>query len=99
MIYEIAQIDVIEGQENDFVAAVAQAAPHFQSAKGCHSFKLARSIELPSRFRLIVGWETVDDHMVEFRGSPGFAAWRTLASPFFASPPSVEHVEYVVESF
>ena len=99
MIFEIAEIDVTEGQEEAFVAAVSEAAPHFKAAKGCHSLKLARSIEMPSRFRLIVGWETVDNHMVDFRESPGFSAWRALASPFFAAPPRVEHVAYTLEAF
>ena len=96
MILEIAEIDVLEGRESGFIEAVSAAAPHFHAAEGCLSLKLARSIEYPSRFRLIVGWRSVNDHMQGFRGSEGFAAWRALASPFFAAPPRVEHVEMVI---
>ena len=99
MIREIAEIDVIVGQEAAFEAAVAEAAPHFKSARGCRSFTLDRSIEHPQRFRLTVGWDSVEDHMVHFRKSPAFQVWRGLVGPYFAAPPRVEHVERVIDTF
>ena len=99
MIYEIAEIDITAGQEAQFEAAVAQAAAEFQSAKGCRSMKLHRSIEFTSRYRLVVGWDTVEDHMITFRESEGFQVWRKLASPFFRGAPRVEHVTTVFEGF
>ena len=99
MVFEIAQIEVSAGQQSAFEAAVAEAAPHFQSAKGCRSLKLERSVEFPSRYRLVVGWDTVDDHMVTFRQSEAFQIWRTLAGPHFAGPPQVEHVTTVLDAF
>ena len=99
MIHEIAEIEVIAGHEAAFEAAVAKAAPHFKTARGCRSFALDRSIEHAQRYRLVVGWDTVEDHMVHFRESEGFQAWRALAGPHFASPPRVEHVTTVVDGF
>lgn len=95
MIYEIAEIDVIAGQESAFEKAVQQASQHFKAAQGYCSLALNRSIENPSRYRLVVGWNSVEDHMVAFRESPGFQEWRKLASPHFSAPPRVEHVECV----
>jgi quinol monooxygenase YgiN len=99
VIHEVAEINLIPGHEADFVAAVAQAAPHFKAARGCRSLALNRSVEAPQTYRLVVGWDTIEDHMVHFRESEAFQAWRALAGPHFASPPRVEHVETVLEAF
>ena len=61
--------------------------------------KLQRGIEHPGRYRLVVGWDRVEDHMVTFRESPAFQQWRALVGPYFASPPSVEHIETVLDGF
>ncbi len=99
MILEIAQIDVKPGLEAEFEAAVAKAAPLFKRAKGCRRMELQRSIEKPNRYRLFVGWETLENHTVDFRGSEDFQAWRKLVGHCFASPPEVEHTATVVEGF
>jgi quinol monooxygenase YgiN len=99
MVLEIAQIDVKPGMEAEFEAGVAKAAPLFRRAKGCTAMALQRSVEKPSRYRLFVTWETVENHTVDFRGSPDFAEWRKLVGHCFASPPEVEHVREVVTGF
>ena len=99
MILEIAQIDVKPGMENTFEAGVKQAAPLFQRAKGCGGMALQRSVEHPSRYRLFVQWETVENHTVDFRGSADFQEWRKHVAHCFASPPEVEHVSEVVKAF
>lgn len=99
MIYEVADLEVAPDAAQEFEAAVALAVPHFRNANGCHSFRLERSVDRPGRYRLVVKWDSVDAHMVDFRGSPGFAAWRALTSRFFVSPPMVDHVEAAIEGF
>lgn len=96
MITEIAQIEVKPGSEAEFEAAVTKARAVFGRAKGFHGFELHRSIEKPQRYRLVVKWETLENHTVDFRGSEHFAEWRGLVGPFFASPPEVEHTQTVV---
>jgi heme-degrading monooxygenase HmoA len=96
MITEIAQIDVKPGSEQDFEAAIAKAQPIFKRCKGWKSFELHRSIEKPSRYRLHIKWETLENHTVDFRGSENFAEWRALVGPHFAAPPEVEHTNTVV---
>lgn len=99
MILEIAYISIREGSAEAFEQAIADAAIVFRQARGCRSFALSRVIEDPLQFRLLVGWDTVEDHMVSFRNSPAFAEWRALAGPFFAAPPRVEHFETVLQGF
>ncbi len=99
MITEIVEIGVKPGDEAAFEAAVAEAIPVFRRSKGCHGMELHRTIEKPSKYRLFVKWETLDDHLVHFRGSENFQEWRRLAGPHFASPPTVEHVSVAVAGF
>ena len=96
MITEIAQIDIKAGSEAAFEAAVDKARVVFKRAQGFHGLELHRSIEKPQRYRLMVKWETLENHTVDFRGSENFAEWRGLVGAFFASPPDVEHTETVV---
>jgi heme-degrading monooxygenase HmoA len=99
MILEIAQIDIRPGLEAEFEANVAKALPLFKRAKGCKGVELQRSVEKPSRYRLFVRWETVENHTVDFRGSADFQEWRKLVGHCFAAPPEVEHTRKVGSGF
>jgi len=99
MFLEIAQIDIKPGLEAEFEAGVGKAAPLFQRAKGCNSLSLQRSVEKPLRYRLFIGWETVENHTVDFRNSADFQEWRKLVGHCFASAPEVEHVREAVKGF
>ena len=99
MIFEIAEIEVKAGEEGAFEAAVAKAVPLFQRSKGCQGLELQRSIEKPSKYRLVVKWETVEDHVVHFRGAEEFQEWRKLVGPHFVSAPVVEHTRTVLAGF
>lgn len=93
MIYEIAEITVKSGDEANFENGVTQAAPLFVRAKGRHGVSLHRVVEHPNVYRLLVRWDTVEDHLVGFRESEDFQEWRRLVSPYFANRPVVTHSE------
>lgn len=97
MIKELAEIDIRPGCEEAFEAAAHRARDLFLASKGCIAFRLHRSLEQPSRYRMFVEWETIEDHMIEFRNSEAFLEWRKLCGPFFQSPPRVEHLVIIVE--
>jgi heme-degrading monooxygenase HmoA len=99
MIFEVAQIEVKPGLEAEFETGVAKAVPHFRGAKGCHGLELMRSMEHRNRYRLVVTWETVENHTVDFRGSAGWNEWRKLVGHCFAGTPEVEHVEKTLKGF
>jgi quinol monooxygenase YgiN len=99
MVFEIAEIEIKPGEESAFEAGVTKAGPLFQRAKGCLSMHLQRTVERPSVYRLVVGWETIEDHMVHFRESEDFQEWRRLVGPHFANPPRVEHTTIAVKAF
>ena len=84
MVTEIAQIEVKPGTEKDFEAAVTKAKPLFLRAKGGKGMELHKSVEKPTRYRLIAKWETLENHTVDFRGSEDFrpgADWSASILP------------------
>ena len=91
MILEHALINVAAGREADFESAYAEARKVLTATPGCVSARLHRGVESPSRYLLLVVWETLDDHLVGFRESARFGEWRALIGPFFDSPPEVDH--------
>ena len=99
MVTELAEIHITPGTDAAFLAAVEQAAPLFQRARGCKSMRIAKRIEDADCYLLMVEWETVDDHLVHFRESAEYQEWRRLASPFFAQAPAVHHVAPVQQFF
>ncbi len=99
MFLEIAQIDIKPGQEAEFEAGVAKAAPFFKRAKGCKAMSLQRSVERPGRYRLFLTWETVENHTKDFYGSADWQEWRKLVAHTFDGAPSVEHVHETLKAF
>lgn len=98
MVVEIAQINVTAGMEAQFEAGVRSALPIFLRAKGCKGVEVQRSVEHPNRYWLFVQWETLENHTVDFRGSPDFQEWRKLVGHCFAQPPQVEHSQPVTKT-
>lgn len=91
MVLEVALIDVRPGQEDAFTAAYRQAHNVLAGTPGCRAVRMTRGVESPSRFVLLVEWDSVDAHLQNFRDSDRFTAWRGQIGPFFAEPPRVEH--------
>jgi quercetin dioxygenase-like cupin family protein/heme-degrading monooxygenase HmoA len=98
-VHEVAVIRVKAGTGEAFEQAVATAAPLFQAAHGARTLALQRSEEDPLEYRLVVGWDSVADHMTGFRDSAGFAEWRRLIGDFTDGPPQVSHVRTVLTLF
>ncbi|MDQ1733188.1 MAG: hypothetical protein QOK10_3347 [Pseudonocardiales bacterium] len=90
MVLEVALIDVTPGAEDDFEAGYRQAKQALASSEGLRSIRMTHGIETPSRFVLLVEWDSLDAHQA-FRDSDRFAVWRAGIGPHFAGPPHVEH--------
>lgn len=90
MVLEIAIIDVTDGSQEAFAAAYEQARGLVSATPGCGVMRMTQGIETPTRFVLLIEWESVAAHEV-FRNSERFAQWRALIGPHFARPPHVEH--------
>ena len=96
MILEIADFTIQPGKQAEFGAAVERGVQTIISkARGYRRHELQHGIESPERFVLMIEWETLENHTVDFRGSPAFLHWREIVGPYFAGAPRVEHFRRV----
>ena len=92
MILELADIRIKPGTQAGFDAAILQGITTvIAAAKGFKGYKVNKGIESPERYVLMIFWETLENHTVDFRQSAAFGEWRAIVGPFFAAPPVVEH--------
>ncbi|MCD0168294.1 antibiotic biosynthesis monooxygenase [Deinococcus sp. 23YEL01] len=91
MILEIALLQIRPGQTAAFEVAFAQAQRIVAGMGGYVRHELQRCVEDRHRYALLIWWETLEDHTVGFRGSPGYQEWRTLLHHFYDPFPTVEH--------
>jgi heme-degrading monooxygenase HmoA len=99
MVTELAELHIQPGTDAAFLAAVAQAVPLFQRARGCTAMRLEKRVEEEDAYLLIIDWATLDDHNVHFRESADFQTWRGLVGSFFARPPTVTHIAPALTGF
>jgi heme-degrading monooxygenase HmoA len=96
MILELVDIRIQPGKQQEFDAAIVRGLTEVISkAKGFCAYRVNKGIESPERYVLMIYWETLENHTVDFRESPAFLAWRGIVGPFFAAPPQVEHFTLV----
>ena len=99
MILELVDIRIQPGQQAAFDEAIQRAISTVASkARGFQGFKVNKGIENPERYILQIFWDTLENHTVDFRGSPAFTEWRAIVGPFFAAPPVVEHFDLLAKS-
>jgi len=99
MILELADIRIHRGQQSAFDEAIRRGLDTVISkARGFRGYKVNQGIESPERYLLMIFWETLENHTVDFRGSAAFSDWRAIVGPFFAQPPQVEHFTLLAKS-
>jgi heme-degrading monooxygenase HmoA len=91
VILEAALLHVRPGQEGEFEAAFREASPLIAATPGYLGHELQRCLEAPSKYLLLVRWQTLEDHTVGFRGSPQYQDWKRLLHHFYDPFPTVEH--------
>lgn len=91
MVVEHATLIISAGKERDFEAAVNSAKSALTSAKGCRSVTLMRCVEQPEIYRLAIEWDTIENHMVDFKNSPSAAAFGAAIKPFIADKQPMLH--------
>jgi heme-degrading monooxygenase HmoA len=99
MILEVADIRIKPGTQAEFESAIQKGVNSvIAQAKGFKGYKVNKGVESPERYVLMIFWQTLENHTVDFRQSPAFQEWRALVGPYFAGPPAVEHFELVSKS-
>ncbi len=99
MILEIAEIQIKPETNSRFEAAVEKGVTEaISTARGFMGYKLNKGIESKERYILMIFWQTLENHTVDFRSSSVFQDWRALVGPYFAEAPVVEHFSLVAKS-
>ena len=98
MITEHAVLEVIPGRETEFVECMDRAKELIAASPGFISLRIERCLEQPSRFLLLVEWDSLEAHTEGFRGSAAYQEWRDLLHHFYDPFPVVEHFEVVVSA-
>ena len=92
MILELVDILIHPGKQAEFAKAIEHGIKeHLINAKGFVGYQINTCIESPERYVLMNYWTTLENHTIDFRGSPAFLQWRGVVGPFFVRPPIVEH--------
>lgn len=90
MVIERAELPVTPGQEGEFERQFASGASRLRGAKGCRGVSLARGVESPSTYLLLIEWESLAAHQA-FAATEGFAAFVGLIRPCLAGKPNTAH--------
>lgn len=99
MILELADIHIHTGQQAAFDEAIQRGLDEVISkAKGFRGYKVNKGIESPERYVLMIFWDTLENHTIDFRESSAFVQWRAIVGSFFATPPVVEHFNLLRKS-
>lgn len=93
MVTEVATFQAIPGKEEAFAAGIQRGGEVISSYPGCRSFTVQRCIEDPTRFLLIIQWDSLETHTEGFRKSPLFAEYRSHISGLFLDNPVVHHYQ------
>ena len=91
MILEVAILNVIPGQEDEFLKAFSIATEIIAKMAGYASHQLKRCIEKTNQFILLVEWEKLTDHTEGFRRSREYQEWKGLLHHFYDPFPTVLH--------
>ena len=90
-ILEMAVLNVRPGEEEAFESAMRKARPLIAATPGFSAIEIRRCVESPSRYLLLVTWQTLEAHTVGFRQSDRYAEWKAMLHHFYDPFPLVEH--------
>lgn len=93
MVYEIALLPVHKEQIEQFKSAFAEVSHLLKRAKGYGGHLLAKGIETPELFNLIVRWESLEDHTPGFEASEDHRMFMLGLEEYFSEEPKVYHIE------
>jgi heme-degrading monooxygenase HmoA len=92
MLFERTELQIKEGQEQDFAAAMKdRGLGMLASVPGVVSVSVGRGVENPGKFMLLVAWQSMDAHSA-YNQTPICLEVRQLIRPF-SKGGSMEHFE------
>lgn len=93
MILEVATLNIISGETENFEKAFDTAKAIIASMPGYISHELQKCLEDDHQYILLVKWEKLSDHTEGFRQSADYQTWKALLHHFYDPFPTVLHYE------
>jgi quinol monooxygenase YgiN len=90
MVIEHVQLSIVEGRESEFETSMQEGRKLLLSGAGCQRVVLARGVERPSQYLLMIHWDAVESHTAYTR-TPAFEQFRALLGSCLAGRPAMEH--------
>jgi quinol monooxygenase YgiN len=98
-VWEIAEFAIEPGKEERFEKTVLEFASVFEGFEGCTALQLQKSVDVDSRFLLLIEWESVEHHTEKAPTTDGFKAFVAAVEPLYAEAPRVYHTQVVEGGF
>ena len=89
-VVERCELTIKEGQEAAFIDGFRKVKHIAVDAAGATSVRLGRGVEHPSKFLLLIEWESVDAHTA-FTKTPPFKEFSGVIRAHIAEPPVMSH--------
>jgi heme-degrading monooxygenase HmoA len=96
MILEVAILHLIEGKEQEFEADFKKASQYISSIRGYIKHALKKCVEEKNKYILLVEWETLENHTIDFRESEQYLEWKKLLHHYYNPFPIVEHYKTII---
>jgi heme-degrading monooxygenase HmoA len=94
MVIERSELPIEPDRTRDFEQAFGAVEHQLRGAPGCLGTRLSRGIESPSKYLLLIEWQSVEAHKA-FTQAHNFTIFRDSIAPFFAGKPATEHFDPV----
>ena len=92
MLVERSELTVKPGAEEEFHTVITEmGVPLLQSVDGVLSVQVGRGVENPSKFMMLVGWQSMDAHTA-YGGTPKSIELRGIMGPYLTGG-AMEHFE------
>ena len=98
MILESAYLIVRKGETVNFEHDFKIASQYINTIDGYITHSLRRCLEQQNKYLLLVEWETLENHTVDFRESKAYLKWKEILHHYYEPFPTVEHFELVFEN-
>ena len=96
-VWEIAEVRVAQGREDEFESTFRSLLPILGNADGRLDVKLLRGMDKAGAFLILVEWQSVEHHTEVFRNSEAFSEFSEALGSLLAAPPTPFHAIKVID--
>ena len=98
MVLEVAVLHVKKDKELLFESDFKIAQQYISAIQGYSGHSLRKCIEEENKYILLVEWEKLEDHTIDFRESNAYLEWKKLLHHYYDPFPVVEHFKTIAEN-